>query len=200
MKKQTFKQSLIAALVLLLGVTALVGCDSDNGSDDSEPTTVATTAPAADDATEAPDAPTEADVAPNDSGADLFGDDNFTMEIPDGWTIEGSIIFAPNGQSNVNVLVEGMQGLSFDEYMDATFDALEAAFPDIYPFLENVFQVDGGRAGVVIGYVSDLIASDATYQFFIEVGDVVYVITYTSIGDYSLVDDVAAMVDTFVAR
>jgi len=202
MKKQTFKQSLIAAVILLLGVTALMGCESDN-EQPTEPERETVTA------SEVPTiVTTEAETEADSGEADvpegyLFGDANFSMEVADGWTIEEldgvSFILAPNGISNVVVLAEGMHGMSFDDYLNASFDALEDAFPDIEFLMDEDFQVDG-RAGVVIVYVSDLIDAYVTYQFFIEVNGVAYIITYTSLGEIDYVDDVADMVDTFVAR
>ena len=65
--------------------------------------------------------------------------------------------------------------------------------------MDGDFEVDGS-AGVVIGYVSDMVDAHVTYQFFIEVNGVAYIITYTSMGEIDYIDDVAEMVDTFTAR
>ena len=208
MKKQIFRQSLIAALILFLGATALVGCDSDNGQVVPEPeaeTVETTEAPTEAETVGETEAPTEDETVEetNDSEGYLFGDDNFTMEVAEGWTIEEiagmSFILAPNGMSNVNVVAEGMQGLSLDEYVDISLGILIETFPDLELLMDEEFEVHG-RAGVVIAYISGMIEAYVTYQFFIEVNNVAYIITYTSIGEVDLVDDVAAMVDTFIAR
>jgi len=76
MKKRIFKQSLVAALVLLLGVTTLVGCGSDDDATDEAETEEVVEAPEESDVEEETE-----DVVTEEEEDEVTADDSASSDV-----------------------------------------------------------------------------------------------------------------------
>jgi len=174
-----------ALLFALILITGLVAC----GGDAETPAPV-----------ENPDEDSN-DVIVNSSG-DLFEGDNWSMEIAEGWTIMEvmgfTVLAAPGGDgSNVNVVVESMQGMSLDDYIEASLDMIETVFSGVEITSSEHIYVNGKNA-MFVAYTSDFPGVHTTYQVTVEAGGMAYIITYTRMGETDYLDEVFTMLETFV--
>jgi uncharacterized protein YdeI (BOF family) len=191
------KKRIILVLAALSVGLLLAACGG--GTAAPPPTTPApTTAPTP---TEAP-AQTPAVQAQDD--ANLFQDANWSMQIFGGWFVENiggtPFLFAPDGSgSNINVVIEHMQGLSLDDYVDANIDGLEL-FLDNFVILGDYYMDVNGKSAIFLSFTSDLPGVHTTYQFYVESGGVNYIITYTRASENDHLDTVLDMIDTFTVR
>ena len=147
--------------------------------------------------------PADSDPAPQ-SG--LFEGVGFSMEIASGWTAQVlqelggiEVLVAPSGVSNINVVSESMQGLSLDDYADATLDMLEVIMPG-FDLLLGDDMVVNGRDAVIFVYATDLPGVMTTYQIIVDGGETVFIITYTRMDDTDYSYDFLDMVNTFTVR
>jgi len=122
------------------------------------------------------------------------GSDRWVMDLAPGWTqmemFGMEVIISPSGMANMNVLIEDMQGVSLEEYINLAISNLEE-------FLPGFELTDRGDASGIlfIEYTSDL--ADSTTQFLIEHNGEVFIITYTVVAGDGYIDDIINMLDSF---
>jgi len=134
----------------------------------------------------------------------LFAGDDWSMNTVDGWTVMEiaglTVLAAPSGNgSNINVVTENMQGMSLDDYVDATLDVLASLFEDMELIIDEYIEANG-KDGIFIAYTSALSGVHSIYQFIIEADGTAYIITYTRMDETDYLDDVLAMLETFTVR
>ena len=188
---------LLAALFLITGLAA---CGNDDEVS-SSPTPV--DSPAPNEAQEPDELEEDNDVAPN-GNVSLFEGPNWSMEIVSGWTvmeIEGFTALVAPGISgtNINVVVENMQGMSLDDYVDASLEMLMEFFDDFELFFDDYIEVNGKDAILII-YATEHLDVYLTYQFIVEYNGTAFIITYTRMDETDFSYDVMDMVDTFTIR
>jgi len=135
----------------------------------------------------------------------LFADDNWSMEIADGWEVMelGGMLFlmaTDTEGSNINVVTESTHGMNIDEYLDATFEALDMFIPD-FELITHEDITMSGEAGGFIAFTSGIAGVHTTYQFFTVIDGTAYIVTYSRMGeDPNLLDEVRSMLETFTIR
>ena len=197
----------ITLLLALMLVSAflMVGCDNDNdnnGDNNNGNGNVVDTNGNGENGTDNGNG-TEPN-GDNGSNGDLFEGAEWSMEIADGWAVTEamgmSVLSAEDGSgSNINVIVENMQGLSLEDYLDVNLEMLEEFFDD-FDMVDLDHVEINGKDAIAIAYASGFMGVQMTYQFFVESDGTAFIITYTRMDEADRLDDVLAMLDTFTIR
>ena len=187
-------KKIFAILMILLLSAGLAAC---SGTDDTPEPTVTPEATATPEPEETPE--------PNDTDAALFEGNGWSMEMADGWSVMDvagfTFLVSPGGDgSNINVVSESMQGLDADGYVNASLDMLEAMFEDLELITRETISISENKDAVLLIYTSAFPGVNRTYQFFLELDDTAFIITYTRMDDTDYFDDVLGMLETFVFR
>ncbi|MCL2827502.1 MAG: DUF1795 domain-containing protein [Oscillospiraceae bacterium] len=190
---------LFVALLALFLVVGLTACVETPEPAETPPPPIETPVPAE---TPVPlETPEPEEPAEDDGNGTLFAGAGWSMEIADGWTVMEEIgvhaLFAPGETgSNINVVVEHIQGMSLVDYVDASLDMLAAFFEEFELIREEGISING-KDGIFIAYTSDFPGVHTMYQFIVEADGIAYVITYTRMDETDYLDDVLDMLHTF---
>ena len=194
---------LLVSILLIAGLAACGGDAPSPATSDPPPVQEPTPEPTVPEEPEQrpePE-PVDAEEPENVSDVPLFTGANWSMEIADGWIDMGlagiSALMASGGSgSNINVVVENMQGMSLDDYVDANLEMLEALLGDFELLARDRIEINGKNA---VFTISDVPAWTVylTYQFVVEVDGTAFIITYTRMDETDHLDCVLDMLATF---
>ena len=191
---------LLLALLLMAVFAACGGNDTAVAEPTPEPTPAAEPTPAPEPEPEPEPEPVAEEVDAPVGGGGIFEGANWTMEIAAGWlTMEMfgmEFLIGPGDGSNISILIESMQGMSMDEYLEASFEVLMDMFRDL-EVLEESRTIINGKDAVKVIHSSPTMGVHSTYQFYIDWGGIAYIITYTRMSEDDHLDVVMSMLDTF---